>query len=206
MPVTDVQQDLDNLTLTITADFAAPVQRIWQVYADPRQLEKVWGPPTYPATVVDHDLRAGGRITFFMAGTEGERHDFDLAGWDELRRLDPRTVTIGSHTLSHPILTSLDAREMEVEVAQSRRLLATRLQRAVDLFAYPNGGLDPAVHECVRRNYRGAVCSEEGWVGPLCDLHLLPRVSASLSPLKLAKILHRPMPQPLAPGLRPIFA
>ena len=43
MPVTDVQQDLDNLTLTITADFAAPVQRIWQVYADPRQLEKVWG-------------------------------------------------------------------------------------------------------------------------------------------------------------------
>ncbi len=46
MPVTDVQQDLDNLTLTITADFAAPVERIWQVYADPRQLEKVWGPPT----------------------------------------------------------------------------------------------------------------------------------------------------------------
>ena len=41
MPVTDVQQDLDNLTLTITADFAAPVERIWQVYADPRQLEKV---------------------------------------------------------------------------------------------------------------------------------------------------------------------
>ena len=56
MPVTDVRQDLDNLTLTITADFAAPVERIWQVYADPRQLEKVWGPPTYPATVVDHDL------------------------------------------------------------------------------------------------------------------------------------------------------
>ena len=43
MPVTDVQQDLNNLTLTITDDFAAPVQRIWQVYADPRQLEKVLG-------------------------------------------------------------------------------------------------------------------------------------------------------------------
>jgi hypothetical protein len=41
MPVTDVQQDLDTLTLTITADFTAPVQRIWQIYADPRQLEKV---------------------------------------------------------------------------------------------------------------------------------------------------------------------
>jgi hypothetical protein len=35
MPVTDVRHDLDALTLTITADFAAPVERIGQVYADP---------------------------------------------------------------------------------------------------------------------------------------------------------------------------
>ena len=57
MPVTDISHDLDALTLTITAQFAAPVQRIWDIYADPRQLEKVWGPPEYPATVVDHDPR-----------------------------------------------------------------------------------------------------------------------------------------------------
>ncbi|MEU5551470.1 MULTISPECIES: SRPBCC domain-containing protein [unclassified Micromonospora] len=74
MPVTDVKQDLDNLSLTITADFAAPVERIWQVYADPRQLEKVWGPPTYPATVVDHDLTPGGRVTYYMTSPEGERY------------------------------------------------------------------------------------------------------------------------------------
>ncbi|MEV6812758.1 SRPBCC domain-containing protein [Micromonospora sp. NPDC051296] len=74
MPVTDVQHDLDNLTLTITADFAAPVERIWQVYADPRQLETVWGPPTYPATVVEHDLTPGGRVTYYMTGPEGDKH------------------------------------------------------------------------------------------------------------------------------------
>ncbi|SCL15287.1 SRPBCC family protein [Micromonospora inyonensis] len=74
MPVTDVRHDLDNLTLTITADFAAPVERVWQVYADPRQLEKVWGPPTYPATVVDHDLTPGGRVTYYMTGPEGDKH------------------------------------------------------------------------------------------------------------------------------------
>lgn len=73
MPVTDVQPDLDNLTLTITAEFAAPIERIWQVYADPRQLEKVWGPPTYPATVVDHDLTPGGRVTYFMTSPEGDK-------------------------------------------------------------------------------------------------------------------------------------
>src|SRR3954451_3694680 len=74
MPVTDVQHDPDNLTLTITADFAAPVERIWQVYANPRQLEKVWGPPTYPATVVDHDLTPGGRVTYYMTGPTGDKH------------------------------------------------------------------------------------------------------------------------------------
>jgi uncharacterized protein YndB with AHSA1/START domain len=71
--VTDIQKDLDNLTLTITADFAAPVDRVWQVYADPRQLEKVWGPPTFPATVVDHDITPGGRVTYYMTSPEGDK-------------------------------------------------------------------------------------------------------------------------------------
>ena len=84
MPVTDVRTDADNLTLTITADFAAPVERIWQVYADPRQLEKVWGPPTYPATFVDHDLRPGGRVTYFMTGPEGDK----FAGYWEVTAVD----------------------------------------------------------------------------------------------------------------------
>jgi uncharacterized protein YndB with AHSA1/START domain len=90
MPVTDVQQDLDNLTLTITADFAAPVKRIWQVYADPRQLEKVWGPPTYPATVVDHDLTPGGRVTYVMTGPDGDKH----AGYWQISAVDePRSFS-----------------------------------------------------------------------------------------------------------------
>jgi uncharacterized protein YndB with AHSA1/START domain len=74
MPVTDVRHDLENRTLTIVADFAAPPDRIWQLYADPRQLEKVWGPPEYPATFVDHDLRPGGRVNYFMTGPDGDKH------------------------------------------------------------------------------------------------------------------------------------
>ena len=73
MPVIDVTPDLDARTITINAEFAAPIDRVWQVYADPRQLEKIWGPPTYPATVVDHDLRPGGRVTYYMTGPEGEK-------------------------------------------------------------------------------------------------------------------------------------
>ena len=73
MPVTDVATDLESRTLTITAQFAAPVERVYAVYDDPRQLERVWGPPDYPATVVDHDLRPGGRMNYLMTGPQGER-------------------------------------------------------------------------------------------------------------------------------------
>jgi len=90
MPVTDVHHDLDALTLTITADFAAPVERVWEVYADPRQLERVWGPPTHPATFVDHDLTPGGRMTYYMTSPEGEKY---YAYW-EVRSVDrPRGFT-----------------------------------------------------------------------------------------------------------------
>lgn len=73
MPVIDTTHDEENLTLTLVAEFAASPQRVWEIYADPRQLEKIWGPPTYPATVVDHSLTPGGRVTYFMTSPEGEK-------------------------------------------------------------------------------------------------------------------------------------
>lgn len=84
MPVTDVTIDPDTRTITITAHFAAPVERVWALYADPRQLEKVWGPPTHPATFVDHALEPGGRMTYYMTGPEGERY----GGWWEVTEVD----------------------------------------------------------------------------------------------------------------------
>ncbi|RAE62045.1 SRPBCC domain-containing protein, partial [Burkholderia multivorans] len=74
MPVTETSHDEDTRTLTMVARFAAPPERVWDVYADPRQLERVWGPPTYPATVVDHELTPGGRVTYYMTSPEGERY------------------------------------------------------------------------------------------------------------------------------------
>ncbi len=84
MPVTDTTKDIEKRTLTITASFAAPVERVWELYADPRQLERVWGPPTHPATFVDHDLRVGSRSTYYMTGPEGEKY----AGWWRITAVD----------------------------------------------------------------------------------------------------------------------
>ena len=73
MTVTAVNKNPDALTMTITAEFDASPRRVWQLWADPRQLERWWGPPTYPATVTSHDLRRGGRVGYHMTGPEGDQ-------------------------------------------------------------------------------------------------------------------------------------
>lgn len=72
MPITSVHTDPAALTMTVVADFTAPLQRLWDAYADPRQLEKFWGPPTYPATFTRHDMLVGGRAAYAMVGPEGD--------------------------------------------------------------------------------------------------------------------------------------
>ena len=79
MPVTSVEKDLDQLTITIVADFPVPVRRLWDAYADPRQIERFWGPPTYPATFLRHEAVAGGRSVYKMTGPEGDEH---YGSWD----------------------------------------------------------------------------------------------------------------------------
>ncbi|MGJ9421010.1 SRPBCC family protein [Aeromicrobium sp. CF3.5] len=69
-----IDKDLENHTLTVTATFDHPRDRVWDLYADPRKLERIWGPPTYPATVVEHDLSPGGVMRYFMTSPEGEQH------------------------------------------------------------------------------------------------------------------------------------
>ena len=73
MTVTSLDKDYDNLTLTLIADFAAPIDRVWELWSDPRKLERWWGPPGYPATFEKHDLTPGAEATYFMTGPEGEK-------------------------------------------------------------------------------------------------------------------------------------
>jgi uncharacterized protein YndB with AHSA1/START domain len=73
MTVTAVRKDPATLTMTVDAEFEASPDRVWQLWADPRQLERWWGPPAYPATVTSHDLRSGGRVEYHMTGPEGDQ-------------------------------------------------------------------------------------------------------------------------------------
>lgn len=74
MTIVSVDTDYESLTVTLLADFDHPVDKVWELWSDPRKLERWWGPPGYPATVEQHVLARGGEVTYFMTDPEGERH------------------------------------------------------------------------------------------------------------------------------------
>jgi uncharacterized protein YndB with AHSA1/START domain len=91
MPVISVDKDVEALEMTVVAEFDATVERVWQLYADPRQLERWWGPPSHPATVVDHDLTPGGWVRYFMTSPEGDKYH----GWWQVESVDaPRSFEV----------------------------------------------------------------------------------------------------------------
>ena len=85
MSIVSVEKDVEGLALTLVADFGAPIERVWELWADPRQLERWWGPPTHPATVEKHELAPGGEVTYFMTGPGGEQ----TRGWWRVTSVAP---------------------------------------------------------------------------------------------------------------------
>jgi uncharacterized protein YndB with AHSA1/START domain len=73
MPLTSVTKDAATLSLTVVGDYPVPRERLWDAFADPRQLERFWGPPFAPATFTRHDFKVGGRAEYFLTGPKGER-------------------------------------------------------------------------------------------------------------------------------------
>ena len=85
MPITSVSSDANALTLTVVGDYPVPVERLWQAYADPRQLERFWGPETWPATFTRHDMAVGGRSEYHMTGPDGTTS----RGWWRFLAVEP---------------------------------------------------------------------------------------------------------------------
>ena len=104
MSIVSVDKDPEALSLTIVAEFDAPIERVWELWADPRKLERWWGPPTHPATFERHDLSPGSVVSYFRTGPDGERS----YGWWRVDSVDPPTsleFTDGFATDDTPITT-----------------------------------------------------------------------------------------------------
>jgi len=146
------------------------------------------------------DTRARGTIeehiresTSRFRPTAAERYLFETMTWQELASLDPDLITVGSHSMSHPILTKTERGRITDEIVQSRRALQRKLQRPVDYFSYPDGAYDESVLKLVRHEYGAAVTTEARFVSAQDDVHLLPRIGAGEERVHdLAWRLHRP--------------
>jgi uncharacterized protein YndB with AHSA1/START domain len=82
--VISTTKDASKLALTLVAELDAGADRVWEVWEDPRKLERWWGPPTFPATFTRHDFVVGGESRYFMTGPDGETP----RGWWRIDAID----------------------------------------------------------------------------------------------------------------------
>lgn len=85
MPLTAFEKDRDRASFTVTYEVDAPAERAWELWADPRQLERWWGPPTWPAAIGRHELTPDGVVTYVMTGPDGDT----AAGWWRVLQVRP---------------------------------------------------------------------------------------------------------------------
>jgi peptidoglycan/xylan/chitin deacetylase (PgdA/CDA1 family) len=121
--------------------------------------------------------------------SDSDREAFGLAEWHELRALDPSIVTVGSHSMTHPVLPSLSAAGIEAELRDSRRMIEAKLARPAEFFSYPNGDVDGRTLAGVRRHYRAAVRHNST---TRSDPHLMPNSHLPGGVLALAWQVNHP--------------
>lgn len=92
MPVTTVTKDPVALTMTVITELSAPPERVWQLWADPRQLERWWGPPSYPATFVELNLAPGGKAIYYMTGPDGQKTPY--SSWNVVATDPPKSIVL----------------------------------------------------------------------------------------------------------------
>jgi uncharacterized protein YndB with AHSA1/START domain len=119
--VVSVEKDYDGLSLTLVAEFEAPIERVWQLWADPRQLERWWGPPAHPATFEEHDLSVGGEVAYSMG--EASR------GWWRVTAVDPpRSLEFTDGWAERDGTPNADAPTSTVRVRLSEQAGVTRME------------------------------------------------------------------------------
>lgn len=152
MSVIDVKKDFLHNRLTVVASYRASVERVWRLWADPRQLERWWGPPTYPSTVTAFDLVPGGIVSYHMTGPEGDQHH---GGWRVLRVEEPHLLELedyfaeadGTPNTDMPVSTSVISIE-----ASDDGVTTMRIETTYDSVEAMQQVLDMGMEEGIRQS------------------------------------------------------
>lgn len=91
MPVTAVTTDPEALTMTLVADLAAPIERVWNAFTTPDQLNRFWGPPGWPATFGEFHFTPGGIVRYSMTSPQNETSS---GSWQVLSIEAPRSFEV----------------------------------------------------------------------------------------------------------------
>ncbi len=97
---------------------------------------------------------------------------------DQIRELSDNGFEIGSHTVSHPMLTKLSDADLRRELVDSKLRLEQITGKEVASLSYPYGDYDQRVLDaCVEAGYRSAVCQRLSSVSSPINLFEIPRIS-----------------------------
>jgi peptidoglycan/xylan/chitin deacetylase (PgdA/CDA1 family) len=120
-------------------------------------------------------------VTFILKRCRASDLDRIMLTWEDVRQMaDENLVTIGSHTLSHPILTRITSAHAQQEIEESRRRIEEMIERPVRHFAYPNGDYNAKVMELVKRSgYSSACTTVAGCNENQTDLFALRRIDVT---------------------------
>ena len=152
MTVTSIEKDVESRTLTLIADFEASPEQVWELWADPRKLERWWGPPMYPATFEQHDLSPGGTASYFMTGPDGDTSH----GWWEVTAVDPpKALELvdgfadeqGNRSTEMPILTM--RMELSERAGGTRMEIRSVFESAEDMERLDGMGMSEGLREAV---------------------------------------------------------
>lgn len=114
-------------------------------------------------------------LDYLMDALQTGRCPDRLAGelwmtWDMLREMRAAGMTIGGHTVTHPVLSSISADEQDYEVGECRRRLVAELGEPIDAFSYPVGGgrsfNEITMNAVARHGYRWAFTYLGGYLQP----------------------------------------
>lgn len=96
--------------------------------------------------------------------------------WEQAREIDTNGISIGSHTVTHPILINVDSSRLNFELNASRLRIQEKLGRKEETFCYPDGAYNTKIKEAVARaGYRCAVITRHGFNDSYSDLFALRR-------------------------------
>ena len=122
--------------------------------------------PVFVTTSWDDDDRAGLKVAELLT-TLGLRGTFYVPTWrleqdsrfsaSDLRTLFEAGFEIGAHSVSHPLLDELDAKELKHEIGECKKVLEQILAAEVPMFCYPKGRFNAQVESALRlAGYKGA--------------------------------------------------